>query len=253
MLYSKIFPKTRHESQKDAGSPGTDLLIRAGFIHKNSAGIWTWTNLGLSVRRKVEGIVREEMNNAGGLELEMPILQSRDYWEETGRWDKYLNEGMSFYITDRKEADYILAPTAEEMFTDYARSAIRSYKDLPVILWQMSPKFRDELRPRQGLVRGREFLMKDAYSFGRNEEDMLEAFKIMGEAYDSHSKNNYATIKTGATVTGGTVGAVGGPIGILAGLGLARFFASLATKWMKGRNKNQINKMENDLKTANQK
>lgn len=184
MLYSHIFPKTRREEPRDANTPGTSLLIRAGFIHKaGAAGIWSWTPLGLRVRRRAEQIVREEMDRAGATEVELPILQSRDFWEETGRWEKYRRANISFCLHDRHGQEYMLAPTAEELITEYARAYCRSYQDLPVTFYQMSPKYRDELRPRGGLMRGREFLMKDAYSFGRHEEDMRQAFAAMSAAY----------------------------------------------------------------------
>ena len=190
MRYSKIFPKTRREDPKDATSPGTRLLIRAGFIHKVAAGLWSWTPLGLRVRHKCEQIVREEMNRAGAVEVELPILQPKELWDETARWDKYNRAKISFLSQDHKGQQYMLAPTAEEVITEYARSYLVSHRDLPVTLWQMSPKFRDELRPRQGLVRGREFLMKDAYSFAADEAGMKAAYQQMCQAYHAIFKRS---------------------------------------------------------------
>ncbi len=183
MKYSKIFPKTRREDPADVPSPGTRLLIRGGYILPVSGGVWVMTPLGLLARRQVERIVREEMERSGAIELELPILQPRDLWEETKRWDKYVATNTAFRLRDRKNAEFMLAPTAEELVTHFTRAAVQSHRDLPVTFWQMSPKFRDELRPRQGLIRGREFVMKDAYSFGANAEAMCQAYQNMATAY----------------------------------------------------------------------
>lgn len=183
MRYSAIFPKTRREEPKDASSAGTRMLIRAGFIHKVGGGIWSWTPLGLRVRRKCEEIVRQEMNKTGAIEVELPILQPREFWDESGRWEKYRRAGIAFTLRDRKGQEYFLAPTAEELVVEYARAYLISHRDLPITFWQMSPKFRDELRPRQGVVRSREFLMKDAYSFGATENEMRHAYQTMCVAY----------------------------------------------------------------------
>lgn len=183
MRYSKIFPKLRRDDPADVPSPGTRLLIRGGFIAQVAGGIWVMTPLGLAVRRQVEHVVRQEMERAGAVELELPILHPRALWDETGRWVKYAESNTSFRLKDRKGAEFMLAATAEELITHFARSHIQTYKDLPITLWQMSPKYRDELRPRQGLIRGREFVMKDAYSFGATPEDMRLAYDQMEEAY----------------------------------------------------------------------
>ena len=183
MRYSAIFPKTRREEPKDANSVGTGLLMRAGFVHKVGAGIWSWTHMGLCVRRKCEEVVRGEMNKTGAVEVELPILQPREFWDETARWEKYKRAGIAFALRDRRGQEYLLAPTAEELVVEYARAYITSHRDLPITLWQMGPKFRDELRPRQGVVRAREFLMKDAYSFGATEEQMRQAYQAMCTAY----------------------------------------------------------------------
>lgn len=183
MKYSKITPKTRRNDPKDAPSPGSRLLVRGGFIEQLSSGLWIMATLGLLVRREVEKIVREEMTAAGAVEVEMPILHPAELWEETERWDKYLNAGIAFHLEDRKGARFILAPTAEEPMTAFARNNLTTYRDLPVTLWQMSPKFRDELRPRQGLIRGREFVMKDAYSFDVDEDGMRRSYRAMEDAY----------------------------------------------------------------------
>lgn len=185
MKYSKIYPKTRKEDPKTVVSTGTKLLVRAGLVEQVSSGLWIMTTLGLLVRKNIENIVREEMNKAGAIEFEFPILQPRKLWEESGRWNRYVEDEIAFKLTDRKDIDYFLAPTAEEMVTYFARKNLKSYKDLPVNIWQMSTKFRDEIRPRQGLIRGREFMMKDAYSFDQNEESMSESYKIMASAYQN--------------------------------------------------------------------
>lgn len=183
MKYSQISPKTRRNDPKDAPSPGSRLLVRGGFVEQLSSGLWIMATLGLLVRREVEKIVREEMTNAGAMEVEMPILHTKELWQETGRWDKYLEAGIAFHLKDRKNAEFILAPTAEEPMTSFARNNLTTYRDLPVTWWQMSPKFRDEFRPRQGLIRGREFVMKDAYSFDADEGGMRRSYHAMEDAY----------------------------------------------------------------------
>lgn len=184
MRYTRLGIRTSKTDPKGAPSPGTRLLIRAGFVDQLASGIWVMTDMGLRVRRLAESIVREEMERTGAVEVEMPLLHPAELWEETGRWAKYRKAGIAFHLADRKGARFILAPTAEEPMTDYARRNFTSYRSLPITLWQMSPKFRDELRPRQGLVRGREFLMKDAYSFDADEAGMRQSYKAMQEAYN---------------------------------------------------------------------
>lgn len=181
MRSSQLIPKNRKEVPQDKSSPGTKLLVQAGFIFQVSRGIWAMTNIGLRVRRKVEEIIRKEMNKIG-VELELPILQERKFWEETGRWKKYKDNNTALSTTGRTGSEYLLAPTAEEMITHFVRGNV-SARDLPMTFWQMSPKFRDEMRARQGLVRGIEFLMKDAYSFGKTDEEMRTAYEQMGEVY----------------------------------------------------------------------
>ncbi|MDP1706247.1 MAG: proline--tRNA ligase [bacterium] len=208
MKYSKIFPKTMRNDPKDAPSAGTRLLLRGGFIRQVGAGLWMMTPLGLMVQRLIENIVREEMNRAGATEIELPILQPREFWEKTGRWEKYKKQGLSFVIKDRKNSDYIMAPTAEEVITDFAAENLQSWRDLPANYWQIRTKFRDELRPRQGLIRGREFLMKDAYSFDADEEGMKESFEKMNEAYGRIFKRcDFDFIKVEAD--SGTIGGSG--------------------------------------------
>ncbi|MFN8673098.1 MAG: proline--tRNA ligase [Candidatus Sericytochromatia bacterium] len=184
MKYSKIYPKTRKEDPKTVVSNGTKFLIRGGFIEQVSSGIWILSTLGIAVKRKIEAIVRDEMNKSGAVEFEFPILQPKELWEESGRWDKYIEAEIAFRLKDRKNLEYFLAPTAEEVVTNFAKKHLKSYKNLPVNIWQMNQKFRDEIRPRQGLIRGREFVMKDAYSFDETEQGMAEIYEKMNNTYN---------------------------------------------------------------------
>lgn len=183
MKYSSIYPKSRKETTNSEISPGTKLLTKAGYLEQVSRGLWVMTPLGLRVRRKVEKIVREEMEKAGAIEFEFPILHPAELWKKSGRWKKYLDANIAFTLVDRKSNQFILAPTAEELFTDFARKHMLSSYDLPQIFYQMSPKYRDEIRPRQGLIRGREFVMKDAYSFDKDEIGMKKSYQLMDLTY----------------------------------------------------------------------
>ena len=156
-------------------------MVRAGLIRKLSAGIYNYLPLGLKVIRKVENIVREEMNRAGAIELLMPMIQPAELWQETGRWEKMGPELLR--IKDRHDRDFLIQPTSEEVITDLARNEIKSYKQLPVNFYQIQTKFRDERRPRFGIMRGREFSMKDAYSFDRDVEGLKKSYQIMFDAY----------------------------------------------------------------------
>jgi len=181
MRLSQFHLNTSRETPADAEIASHRLMLRAGMIRKLGAGLYTWSPLGLRVMRKVEAIVREEMNRAGALELLMPTIQPRELWEETGRWEKF--GGQLLKIKDRKQAEYCYAPTAEEVITDFARNELQSYKQLPVNFYQIQTKFRDEIRPRFGVMRAREFLMKDAYSFHLTPEDMEREYRNMHAAY----------------------------------------------------------------------
>ena len=156
-------------------------MVRAGLIRKLSAGIYNYLPLGLKVIRKVENIIREEMNRAGAIELLMPMIQPAELWQETGRWEKMGPELLR--IKDRHDRDFLIQPTSEEVITDLARNEIKSYKQLPVNFYQIQTKFRDERRPRFGIMRGREFSMKDAYSFDRDTEGLKKSYQIMFDAY----------------------------------------------------------------------
>ncbi|MGH8283726.1 MAG: proline--tRNA ligase [Gammaproteobacteria bacterium] len=172
---------TVKETPADAETVSHQLMLRAGLIRKLASGIYTWTPPGLRVLRKVEAIVREEMNRAGAIELLMPAIQPRELWDESGRWDKYGD--LMLRIQDRKEQWYCFGPTHEEVICDLVRSEIRSYKQLPVTFFQIQSKFRDEIRPRFGVMRAREFLMKDAYSFHLDQASLDETYHAMYRAY----------------------------------------------------------------------
>lgn len=178
------FPlSTVKEIPADAEIASHKLMIRAGLIRKLAAGIYTWLPLGLRVLRKVEQIVREEMNRAGSLEVLMPALQPAELWQETGRWEKYGPELAR--MKDRHDRDFCLGPTHEEIITDLARNELKSYKQLPVSYYQIQTKFRDEIRPRFGIMRSREFLMKDAYSFHLDQDSLNETYQVMYQAYSN--------------------------------------------------------------------
>jgi len=181
MRLSKYFLVTTKETPADAEVVSHQLMLRAGLIRKLGAGLYTWLPLGLRVLQKVEAIVREEMNRAGALEVLVPPQVPAELWQESGRYEKYGPELLRF--KDRHQRDFILGPTHEEVITDMARRDIRSYKQLPINFYQIQTKFRDEIRPRFGIMRGREFLMKDAYSFHADEADLVREYRNMREAY----------------------------------------------------------------------
>ncbi|KRG43582.1 proline--tRNA ligase [Stenotrophomonas panacihumi] len=181
MRLSKFHLHTTKETPADAELVSHQLMMRAGMIRKLAAGLYTWSPLGLRVLRKVENVVREEMNRAGAVELLLPTIQPRELWEESGRWEKFGAQLLK--IKDRKQADYCYSPTAEEAITDYARQELGSYKQLPVNFYQIQTKFRDEIRPRFGVMRAREFLMKDAYSFHLTDADLVREYENMKAAY----------------------------------------------------------------------
>ncbi|GAB4361058.1 MAG: proline--tRNA ligase [Methylohalobius crimeensis] len=172
---------TLKETPADAEIVSHQLMLRAGLIRKLAAGLYTWLPLGIKVLRKVERIVREEMDRAGALEILMPALQPAELWRESGRWEQYGPELIR--LRDRHERDFCLGPTHEEIITDLVRSEIKSYKQVPVNLYQIQTKFRDEIRPRFGVMRSREFSMKDAYSFHRDMDSLQETYDAMYDAY----------------------------------------------------------------------
>ncbi|MEY4593547.1 MAG: prolyl-tRNA synthetase, partial [Pseudomonadota bacterium] len=181
MRTQKFFFTTLKEAPSDAEVISQKLMLRAGLIKRAAAGIYTWMPMGLRVLRKVEAIVREEMNRAGAVELLMPAVQPFELWQESGRGDKYGPELLRF--KDRHDRDFVIGPTHEEVITDVVRRDVKSYRQLPVHLYQIQSKFRDEIRPRFGVMRGREFLMKDGYSFHTNFADLEREYKNMYDTY----------------------------------------------------------------------
>jgi prolyl-tRNA synthetase len=181
MRASQFFISTLKEAPSDAEVVSHKLMLRAGMIKKLAAGIYSYMPMGLRVIRKIEAIIREEMNGAGAIELLMPVVQPAELWQETGRWDKMGPEMARF--KDRHERDFIIQPTSEEVITDIARSDIQSYRQLPKNFYHIQTKFRDERRPRFGVMRGREFTMKDAYSFDRDEAGAEKSYQSMYAAY----------------------------------------------------------------------
>ena len=181
MRLSQFHLATVKEVPADAEIASHRLMLRAGMIRKLASGLYTWSPLGLRVLRKVEQIVREEMDRAGAIELLMPSVQPRELWDETGRWEKF--GGQLLKIKDRKGQEFCYGPTHEEVVTDFARNELKSYKQLPVNFYQIQTKFRDEIRPRFGVMRAREFLMKDAYSFHLGQESLAETYAAMYQAY----------------------------------------------------------------------
>jgi prolyl-tRNA synthetase len=181
MRVSQFLLSTLKEAPAEAELASHRLMLRAGMIKRLAAGIYTWMPLGLRVLRKVEAVVREEMNRAGAIELLMPVVQPAELWQESGRWDKYGPELLRF--KDRHQRDYIMQPTSEEVITDIARKDLKSYRQLPLNLYHIQTKFRDEVRPRFGVMRSREFIMKDAYSFDADVAGMLKSYRLMYDAY----------------------------------------------------------------------
>jgi len=178
---SRFFLSTLKEAPAEAELASHRLMLRSGMIKRVAAGIYTWMPLGLRVLRKVEAVVRQEMNRAGAIELLMPVVQPGELWQESGRWDKYGPDLLR--IKDRHQRDFVMQPTSEEVITDIARKELKSYKQLPVNFYHIQTKFRDEVRPRFGVMRSREFIMKDAYSFDADKEGMLKSYQAMYDAY----------------------------------------------------------------------
>ena len=181
MFWSKVFIPTLKDSPQDAEVISHQLMLRAGMIRKVSSGIYTWLPLGLKVLRKIENIVREEMDQSGAQEVLMPMVHPKELWEETKRWEKMGPELLRF--KDRHDRDFCLGPTHEEVITDLVRNNVKSYKELPLNIYQIQTKFRDEIRPRYGVMRGREFLMKDSYSFNIDEASLQETYLLMRNTY----------------------------------------------------------------------
>lgn len=183
MRFSQAFIPTLKETPAEAEVVSHQLMLRAGMIRKLASGVYTWLPLGLRTLRKVERIIREEMDAAGARELLMPGVQPAELWQESGRWEHYGRELLRF--KDRHDHDYCLAPTHEEVITDLIRREVRSYRDMPLNLYQFQTKFRDEIRPRFGVMRSREFIMKDGYSFDTDDESSAASYRVMHEAYSA--------------------------------------------------------------------
>src|SRR6187399_2316405 len=206
MRLSRYFMPTLREAPSDAQIVSHQLMLRAGMIRQEAAGIYAWLPLGLKVLKKIEQIVREEMNRAGAVEVLMPTIQLADLWRESGRYEAYGDEMLR--IKDRHDRDLLYGPTAEEVVTDIFRSYIKSYKDLPKNLYNIQWKFRDERRPRFGVMRGREFLMKDAYSFDVDEAGARRSYNRMFLAY----LNVYARLGLKAIPMRAETGPIGGDL-----------------------------------------
>ena len=181
MKTSNLLLATQRENPSDAETISHKLMLKAGLIRQVASGVYNWLPLGVKVLRKVENIVRREMENSGAQEILMPMVQPGELWKESGRWQQYGQELLIF--EDRHDREFCLGPTQEEVITDLCRNEIRSYKQLPIIFYQIQTKFRDEIRPRFGVMRSREFIMKDAYSFDLSEEQMDGSYQSMRDAY----------------------------------------------------------------------
>jgi prolyl-tRNA synthetase len=223
MRLSRYFMPTLREAPADAQIVSHQLMLRAGMIRQEAAGIYAWLPLGLRVLKKIEQVVREEMDRAGAIEVLLPTLQLADLWRESGRYDDYGDEMLR--IKDRRDRDLLYGPTAEEVITDIFRAYVKSYKDLPLNLYNIQWKFRDELRPRFGVMRGREFLMKDAYSFDIDEAAARKSYNRMFLAY----LNIYARLGLKAIPVKADPGPIGGDLShefiILADTGESEVFA----------------------------
>ena len=205
MKFSQSFIPTLRDVPAEAELISHKLMVRAGFIRKAAAGVYTWMPLGLRVLRKIENIVREEMDNIGCLELLMPILQPAELWRKSERWDEYGDEMMR--LTDRHQREFCLGPTHEELITTIAKE-INTYKELPKCLYQIQVKFRDEIRPRYGVMRSREFFMKDAYSFHSTQESLDQTYGKMQKAYAAIVERcglSYRAVKAAGGLIGGAV------------------------------------------------
>ncbi|MGW2212804.1 proline--tRNA ligase [Streptomyces sp. NPDC001781] len=201
---SKLLAKTLRDDPADAEVLSHKLLVRAGYVRRTAAGVWSWLPLGAKVLANVERIVREEMDAIGAQEVVLPVLLPREPYQATGRWDEYGAE--LFRLQDRKGGDYLLGPTHEEIFTLLVKDQASSYKDLPVILYQIQSKFRDEARPRAGILRGREFLMKDSYSFDTEDEGLASSYALHRAAY----QRIYERLGLDYRICAATAGAMGG-------------------------------------------
>ncbi|MDP6964062.1 MAG: proline--tRNA ligase, partial [Planctomycetota bacterium] len=206
MRLSRQLFVTLREEPADAEVRSHALMARAGFLQKLAAGIYVYGPMLWRVLRNIEEIVRSEHDEAGCSELLMPALQPRELWEESQRWDRYVSDGILFNFKDRKGSEVCLGPTHEEVITKFVASQVQSYKQLPVTLYQIQTKFRDEIRPRFGLMRGREFIMKDAYSFDISADEMVESYNTMRQVY----RNIFTRCGLRFTAVEADSGAIGG-------------------------------------------
>ena len=206
MKLSKQLFVTLREAPSDAEVASHALMLRAGFLQQIAAGIYVYGPMLWRVLQRIEGIVRDEHDKADCQELLMPAIQPRELWDESGRWERYVNDGILFHFKERKGGEVCLGPTHEEVITNFVKGQVQSYKQLPVTLYQIQTKFRDEIRPRFGLMRGREFIMKDAYSFDVSEEAMVESYKVMRQVY----RNIFSRCGLRFTPVEADSGAIGG-------------------------------------------
>src|SRR5512135_285242 len=204
MLYSKLLVPTMKEDPAEAEVISHKLMLRAGMIRKLAAGIYTYLPLGYRVIKKVSEIIRQEMDKAGALEILMPAVQPSELWVESGRWDYYGKELLR--LKDRNSREFCIGPTHEEVVTDIVRRDVKSYRQLPISLYQIQTKFRDEIRPRFGLMRGREFIMKDAYSFHTDAASLDSTYEDMRRAYCAI----FEACRLDYTVVEADTGAIGG-------------------------------------------
>jgi prolyl-tRNA synthetase len=203
---SHLFLRTLRDDPADAEVPSHKLLVRAGYVRRIAPGVYSWLPLGLRVLRKVENVVREEMNAIGAQEISLPALLPREPYETTKRWTEYGD--ALFRLQDRKGQDYLLGPTHEELFALTVKGEYSSYKDLPVTLYQIQTKYRDEGRPRAGILRGREFIMKDSYSFDLDEDGLNASYTAHREAY----RRIFDRLGVGYVIVAATSGAMGGGV-----------------------------------------
>ncbi|WP_044104477.1 proline--tRNA ligase [secondary endosymbiont of Ctenarytaina eucalypti] len=206
MLTSQYLLSTLKENQADAEAASHQLMLRAGMVRQLASGLYVWLPTGLRVLRKVENIVREEMNKVGAIEIIMPIVQPANLWQESGRWEQYGSELLRF--TDRSARPFVLGPTHEEVITDLMRNEVSSYKQLPLKFYQIQTKFRDETRPRFGIMRSREFVMKDAYSFHTSQESLQVTYEAMHQAYSAI----FIRLGLDVRVVQADAGAIGGSV-----------------------------------------
>ena len=217
MRATQFFISTTKEAPSEAELVSHKLMLRAGLIKRLGSGLYTWMPLGLRVLRRVEAVVREEMDRAGAIELLMPAVQPAELWEETGRWAVFGPQMLK--IKDRHQRDFCFGPTHEEVITDVARREIKSYRQLPVNFYQIQMKFRDEIRPRFGVMRAREFLMKDAYSFHASKDSLAATYQTMYDAYTRVFTRLGLTFRPVAADTGAIGGSASHEFHVLADSG----------------------------------